>query len=73
MHFITGGNDHEQGREGDTLTKDERYARTREYIRIVKKIWTTHKPSTTRATTTASTTSAIGTSQRSTRPNTPDE
>lgn len=44
MHFITGGNDHEQGREGDTLTKDERYARTREYIRIVKKIWTTHEP-----------------------------
>ncbi|MFF1415108.1 LLM class flavin-dependent oxidoreductase [Streptomyces sp. NPDC058289] len=42
VHFITGGNDHEQGREGDVLGKDERYARTREYIRIVKKIWTTH-------------------------------
>ncbi|WP_405982443.1 LLM class flavin-dependent oxidoreductase [Streptomyces sp. NBC_00158] len=44
VHFITGGNDHEQAREGDTLTKDERYARTREYIRIVKKIWTTREP-----------------------------
>ncbi|RFU84002.1 LLM class flavin-dependent oxidoreductase [Streptomyces triticagri] len=44
VHFITGGNDHEQQREGDTLTKDERYARTREYIRIVKKIWTNHEP-----------------------------
>ncbi|MGW1170165.1 LLM class flavin-dependent oxidoreductase [Streptomyces sp. NPDC002550] len=44
VHFITGGNDHEQGREGDTLTKDERYTRTREYIRIVKKIWTSHEP-----------------------------
>ncbi|MCF3135860.1 LLM class flavin-dependent oxidoreductase [Streptomyces olivochromogenes] len=44
VHFITGGNDHEQGREGDTLTKEERYARTCEYIRIVKKIWTTHEP-----------------------------
>ncbi|MEU9501510.1 LLM class flavin-dependent oxidoreductase [Streptomyces sp. NPDC048196] len=44
VHFITGGNDHEQRREGDTLTKDERYDRTREYIRIVKKIWTTHEP-----------------------------
>ncbi|MEW2318442.1 LLM class flavin-dependent oxidoreductase [Streptomyces bauhiniae] len=43
VHFITGGNDHEQRREGDTLTKDERYARTREYIQIVKKIWTTHE------------------------------
>ncbi|WP_330287778.1 LLM class flavin-dependent oxidoreductase [Streptomyces sp. NBC_00576] len=44
VHFITGGNDQEQGREGDTLTKDERYARTREYIGLVKKIWTTHEP-----------------------------
>ncbi|WP_404962352.1 LLM class flavin-dependent oxidoreductase [Streptomyces sp. 147326] len=44
VHFITGGNDREQGREGDTLTKDERYARTREYIGIVKKIWTTREP-----------------------------
>ncbi|MEU1342731.1 LLM class flavin-dependent oxidoreductase [Streptomyces sp. NPDC005827] len=44
VHFITGGSDHEQGREGDTLTKDERYARTLEYIRIVKKIWTTREP-----------------------------
>ncbi|TPQ23663.1 LLM class flavin-dependent oxidoreductase [Streptomyces sporangiiformans] len=44
VHFITGGNNQEQGREGDTLTKDERYARTREYIRIVKKIWTTREP-----------------------------
>jgi alkanesulfonate monooxygenase len=44
VHFITGGNNHEQGREGDTLTKDERYARTREYIEIVKKIWTTRRP-----------------------------
>ncbi|MFE7130987.1 LLM class flavin-dependent oxidoreductase [Streptomyces sp. NPDC057638] len=44
VHIITGGNDHEQGREGDTLTKDERYARTREYIQILKRIWTTHEP-----------------------------
>lgn len=44
VHFITGGNDQEQGREGDILTKDERYARTREYIGIVKKIWTTREP-----------------------------
>lgn len=44
VHFITGGDDREQRREGDTLTKDERYARTREYIGIVKKIWTTREP-----------------------------
>ncbi|MFJ1704296.1 LLM class flavin-dependent oxidoreductase [Kitasatospora sp. NPDC088346] len=44
VHFITGGNDHEQQREGDFLTKDQRYARTREYIGIVKKAWTSHEP-----------------------------
>ncbi|WP_327322422.1 LLM class flavin-dependent oxidoreductase [Streptomyces sp. NBC_01210] len=44
VHFITGGNDHEQQREGDFLTKDERYARTREAIQIIKKAWTSHEP-----------------------------
>jgi alkanesulfonate monooxygenase len=40
IHFITGGSDHEQRREGDTLGHDERYSRTHEYIQIVKKVWT---------------------------------
>ena len=44
VHFITGGNDHEQQREGDFLTKDQRYSRTREYIQIVKRVWTEHDP-----------------------------
>lgn len=44
VHFITGGTDHEQQREGDYLTKDQRYSRTREYIQIVKKAWTSHEP-----------------------------
>jgi alkanesulfonate monooxygenase len=44
VHFITGGNDHEQQREGDFLAKDERYERTQEYIQIVKRAWTTHEP-----------------------------
>jgi alkanesulfonate monooxygenase len=44
VHFITGGTDHEQQREGDFLTKDERYDRTREYIGIVKKAWTSREP-----------------------------
>jgi alkanesulfonate monooxygenase len=43
VHFITGGNDHEQQREGDFLTKDQRYARTREYIEIVQRVWTEHE------------------------------
>ncbi|MCU1681622.1 MAG: ssuD [Amycolatopsis sp.] len=44
VHFITGGNDQEQQREGDYLTKDERYARTREAIQIIKKAWTSDEP-----------------------------
>jgi alkanesulfonate monooxygenase len=44
VHFITGGNDREQQREGDTLTKDQRYARTQEYIQIVKRAWTSAEP-----------------------------
>ncbi|ROP27156.1 LLM class flavin-dependent oxidoreductase [Pseudokineococcus lusitanus] len=43
VHFITGGTDAEQQREGDYLTKDERYRRTREYIQVVKKAWTSHE------------------------------
>jgi alkanesulfonate monooxygenase len=44
VHYITGGSDHEQQREGDFLTHDERYERTREYIGIVKRVWTSHEP-----------------------------
>jgi alkanesulfonate monooxygenase len=44
VHFITGGTDHEQQREGDYLTKDQRYSRTREYMQIVKRAWTSHEP-----------------------------
>lgn len=43
IHFITGGNDHEQQREGDFLGHDERYDRTREYMHIVKRVWTEKK------------------------------
>ena len=43
VHFITGGNDHEQRREGDFLTKDDRYSRTQEYIQIVKQAWTARR------------------------------
>jgi alkanesulfonate monooxygenase len=44
VHFITGGTDHEQQREGDYLTHDERYGRTRECIQIVKQAWTSREP-----------------------------
>ena len=40
VHTITGGNDHEQRRDGDYLGKDERYARTDEYLEILRRAWT---------------------------------
>ncbi|WP_157247527.1 LLM class flavin-dependent oxidoreductase [Nonomuraea typhae] len=43
VHIITGGNDTEQRREGDYFPKDERYARTHEYIRILKRALTSRE------------------------------
>ena len=40
VHIITGGSDAEQRRDGDHLSKDERYARTDEYLDILKLAWT---------------------------------
>ena len=41
VHTITGGSDTEQRRDGDYLTKDDRYARTEEYKRALRKrqVW----------------------------------
>jgi alkanesulfonate monooxygenase len=39
VHIITGGTDSEQRREGDYLTHDERYARTDEYLQILRDAW----------------------------------
>jgi alkanesulfonate monooxygenase len=44
VHIITGGSDAEQRRDGDFLSKDERYARTDEYLDIVKLAWTEQTP-----------------------------
>jgi alkanesulfonate monooxygenase len=44
VHFISGGSDAEQARQGDYLTKDERYARTEEYIKILRRAWTETTP-----------------------------
>ncbi|SBW17636.1 LLM class flavin-dependent oxidoreductase [Protofrankia symbiont of Coriaria ruscifolia] len=44
IHIITGGSDAEQRRDGDYLTKDERYDRTDEYLDIVRKAWTSTEP-----------------------------
>ena len=44
VHIITGGHDAEQRRDGDYLSKDERYARTDEYLDIVRMAWTSGQP-----------------------------
>ena len=44
VHIITGGSDSEQRRDGDYLTKDERYDRTDEYIDLLKLTWTSDAP-----------------------------
>jgi alkanesulfonate monooxygenase len=44
LHLISGAFNDDQQREGDFLTKDERYSRTREYMQILKKAWTSREP-----------------------------
>jgi alkanesulfonate monooxygenase len=44
IHVISGGDDVDQRRDGDHLGKDERYARTDEYVGILKGIWTAQAP-----------------------------
>jgi alkanesulfonate monooxygenase len=39
IHIISGGADVEQRREGDYLSKEERYARSDEFIQILRKVW----------------------------------
>jgi alkanesulfonate monooxygenase len=44
VHIITGGAEHEQARDGDFLDKATRYARTDDYLDLVKKTWTSQVP-----------------------------
>jgi alkanesulfonate monooxygenase len=45
VHIITGGADDEMARDGDTRTvKSERYARTDEYLTILRQEWTAAQP-----------------------------
>jgi len=44
VHIITGGADDEMKKDGDHLTKAERYARTDEYLDIVRREWTSETP-----------------------------
>lgn len=44
VHIITGTSDEEMKADGDYLTKDERYARSREYVAVMKRIWASREP-----------------------------
>ena len=44
VHIITGGSDEEMAKDGDHTSKAERYARTDEYLDIVRQEWTSAKP-----------------------------
>jgi len=44
VHIITGGADAEMARDGDTSNKAQRYARTDEYLSVLKQEWTAEQP-----------------------------
>jgi alkanesulfonate monooxygenase len=44
VHIITGGADAEMRKDGDYLSKDERYQRTDEYLDVTRKMWTSDRP-----------------------------
>ncbi len=44
VHLISGGSDAEQARQGDYLPKEKRYARTSEYIDLLRRAWTERTP-----------------------------
>jgi alkanesulfonate monooxygenase len=44
VHIITGGDDSDQRRDGDYSDHDIRYARTDEYVEILRRLWTSTKP-----------------------------
>ncbi|HEK1684396.1 TPA: LLM class flavin-dependent oxidoreductase [Pseudomonas putida] len=44
VHIISGGSDIEQRKDGDHLVHDQRYARTDEFLDVVRKVWTHDTP-----------------------------
>ncbi|MGH6805580.1 MAG: LLM class flavin-dependent oxidoreductase [Ensifer adhaerens] len=44
VHIITGGSDTDQARVGDFEDHDTRYARTDEYLTVLKRIWESDQP-----------------------------
>jgi alkanesulfonate monooxygenase len=44
IHFITGGDEADQRREGDFVPHDTRYGRTREMMAITRRLWSEDSP-----------------------------
>ncbi|RDW61114.1 LLM class flavin-dependent oxidoreductase [Aspergillus mulundensis] len=44
VHFIAGGSDADQAREGDFLNKEQRYGRLEDYIKILRRAWESAEP-----------------------------
>ncbi|OBA79713.1 alkanesulfonate monooxygenase [Mycobacterium sp. 1164966.3] len=44
LNVVTGGEPHEQRAYGDFLDKQARYARTAEFLQVVRELWTSRKP-----------------------------
>jgi alkanesulfonate monooxygenase len=44
IHFITGGDEADQRREGDFVAHDDRYRRTGEVMAVARRIWAEDKP-----------------------------
>ena len=44
MHVITGGDDADQQRDGDYLTKEERYRRTDDFLTVLRQEWESETP-----------------------------
>jgi alkanesulfonate monooxygenase len=44
LNVVTGGEPHEQRAYGDYLDKEARYARTAEFLHVVRQLWTSDEP-----------------------------
>ncbi|MCY1393751.1 Methanesulfonate monooxygenase [compost metagenome] len=44
VHIISGGSDADQRKDGDQLDHDQRYARSDEFLDVLKHTWTSDKP-----------------------------
>jgi alkanesulfonate monooxygenase len=44
LHVISGGSDEDQRRDGDFVGHDDRYARTDEYLEVLRRVWTETEP-----------------------------